>query len=182
MKKAIISLALCAATAAYATTPVVVASASTTAPTTASVAPQLSSEQVAHWLANTLSKSFSHDYVNWKSVINHATETWYTPTGKAAFYQILESRNHVPRIAQDKNVVYPTIHHKPVVTATDENSWTLEAPLLIGYYQITAKEKRLSFSQVFLMKATVVRSTVSDDNPQGLAINNLSVLQEKTEY
>lgn len=132
--------------------------------------PVVSDAFVTQWVANSVRRAFSVDFVHWRKQLQDASVN-FTPEGWRYFLDALKKSNNLNTLQDMKLVSSATIVSAPQITAKmvvgKQYAWKVELPLLITY----TDGKKTTINMPMKVSVIVVRVPVKD-YPQRIAINN----------
>lgn len=134
--------------------------------------PAVSNSYVEQWAADAVRRSFSLDFMHWRSQLSDA-EANYTPQGWKWFVDSLKASNNLNTL-RDKKMVStarvtgaPRVVRSQVVDGT--YMWQVQMPVLVVYQNINR-----SISTPMNVTVLVVRAPVKDYSDR-IAINNVLI-------
>jgi len=140
--------------------------------------PVVTDSFVTQWVANSVRRAFSVDYVHWRKQLQDASVN-FTPDGWRYFLNALKASNNLNTLLSMKLVSDATITSAPQITAKmvvdGHYAWKVEMPLLITY----TDGKGTTQNMPWKVTVIVLRMPVKD-YPQRIAINNFLPQVEKS--
>jgi intracellular multiplication protein IcmL len=140
--------------------------------------PVVTDSFVTQWVANSVRRAFSVDYVHWRKQLQDASVN-FTPDGWRYFLGALKSSNNLNTLLAKKMVSSAVVTSAPQITAkmvvSGHYAWKVEMPLLITY----TDGKGTTQNMPWKVTVIVLRMPVKD-YPQRIAINNFLPQVEKS--
>ncbi len=132
--------------------------------------PTLPDDMVLQWTANAIHKTFSLDYIHWRTQLRDASDN-FTPEGWRYFSSILKSTNDLKTLVDGKMVSNTEITGAPQIVRESivdgHYAWNIKLPLLVTF---TSKSNTIHIP--INMTVIVIRVPVQYYKDK-IAINNI---------
>jgi intracellular multiplication protein IcmL len=119
--------------------------------------------------------SYSYDYVNYREIINDATNRYFTEHGRKAFMKSLDDSGNLERVVKGRLIMKAYVTTSPQLesegTEGSRRYWTVHVPLAIDFY--VSGSTGPTNSQDFLAEVKVMQDQASALNPKGINVDSI---------
>lgn len=119
--------------------------------------------------------SYTYDYVNYRSIINDATNTYFNERGRKAFLKSLDDSGNLERVVKGRLIMKTFATNSPQLENEGREGkaryWIVHVPMAIEFY--VGGNQTPSNTQDFRAEVKVMQEQASAVNPKGLAVDSI---------
>lgn len=119
--------------------------------------------------------AYSYDYVNYRSIINDATNRYFTERGRKAFMRSLDDSGNLERVIKGRLTMKAFVTTAPQLESEgkegDRRFWIVHVPMAIEFY--VGGSPAPTNTQDFLAEVKVIQDQASALNPKGINVDSI---------
>lgn len=132
---------------------------------------------VTYWTSQKTASLFNINYINVVKQIESKSNL-FDEIGWEKFKRLLVDQNLISPIVNKRQIMHgvpsgvPTVNSRGVLNG--RYSWTIVVPIDVSY----SGQSRFPTTKRFKFAVNIVRSSINQETPQGLAIHNIALINE----
>lgn len=140
-------------------------------------APLATPATLTSFAADAAVNSYTYDYVNYRQDLNRIANAYYTPNGRKAFFNTLDSSQNLQKVIEGRYILKSYLFMAPQLQEEGVKGgrpfWIVMVPLRIEFY--TGSLNKPTNTQSFMARVILTQEPATAANLKGIAVDGITL-------